>query len=330
MTFTQTLTAVNGLPGTNLLTGFTVTGQSISGTDLILTISPATSSVNFTCAACLTIPAAKVENGGDGNVAIGPVAVSDGIFPTQPVAPTAAAGPDINALEGAGFPVRASIAGTGALAGDVVSLLLGGAPFGTPQNHTLIAGDITNGYYDFTITTALLGADGAKVLTSRVTDVNTNVGPESPALNLTLDTAPPTISIGVPSATLANNSSIITYTITYTGADAVTLANGNVTINQTGGAGADHDVTGAGTATRTVTLDNFTLNGTVGISIAAGTATDAAGNPSPAAGPSSTITVDNMAPTAAPTPTNTGGSTINISENGTFSVIVGALGEREQ
>lgn len=326
VTFTQTLTAVNGLPGTNLLTGFTVTGQSISGTDLILTISPATSSVNFTCAACLTIPAAKVENGGDGNVAIGPVAVSDGIFPTQPVAPTAAAGPDINALEGVGFPVRASIAGTGALAGDVVSLLLGGAPFGTPQNHTLIAGDITNGYYDFTITTALLGADGAKVLTSRVTDVNTNVGPESPALNLTLDTDPPTINIVGPSASLANNSSMVTYTINYTGATAVTLANGNITINQTGGAGASHNVTGAGTSTRTVTLSSFTGNGTVGISIAAGTATDAAGNPSPAAGPSSTITVDNMAPTAAPTPTNTGGSTINISENGTFSVIVGALG----
>src|SRR5204862_271937 len=55
-------------------------------------------------------------------------------------------------------------------------------------------------------------------------------------------------------------------------------------------------VSGTGT-TRTVTLSSLTGNGTLGISIAAGTATDTAGNTAPAAGPSATFTVDNAGPT---------------------------------
>ena len=50
-------------------------------------------------------------------------------------------------------------------------------------------------------------------------------------------------------------------------------------------------MSGTGT-TRTVTLNGFTGYGTVGISIAAGTATDLANNQAPAAGPSATIIVN--------------------------------------
>ena len=55
-------------------------------------------------------------------------------------------------------------------------------------------------------------------------------------------------------------------------------------------------VTGSG-LTYTVTISSITGNGTLGISIAAGTASDLAGNLAPAAGPSATFMVDNTAPT---------------------------------
>ncbi|WED67032.1 Ig-like domain-containing protein [Synoicihabitans lomoniglobus] len=113
-----------------------------------------------------------------------------------------------------------------------------------------------------------------------------------------VDTTAPTISIGAPSATLTSTTNV-TYTVTYVDAafNASTLAAGNVTVNKTGTADATTAVTGTGT-TRTVTLSGITGDGTLGISIAAGTATDTAGNTAPSAGPSTTFTVDNTAPNA--------------------------------
>ena len=112
------------------------------------------------------------------------------------------------------------------------------------------------------------------------------------------DQTPPTISIGAPSGTLTK-SGPITYTISYAdnvGVTAITLANGNVTLNKTGTANGTAVVTGEGTATRTVTVSAITGTGTLGISIVAGTASDATANTAPAAGPSATFAVDNTAP----------------------------------
>src|SRR5207249_8857885 len=66
----------------------------------------------------------------------------------------------------------------------------------------------------------------------------------------------------------------------------------NTTMNATGTATASIGVSGTGT-TRTVTLSSVTGIGTLGLSLAAGTATDTAGNAAPAAGPSTTFTADN-------------------------------------
>ncbi len=107
--------------------------------------------------------------------------------------------------------------------------------------------------------------------------------------------AAPTISIGSPSASLTQGGPV-TYTITYSGADTVTLANGDVTLNTTGTATGTIDVTGTDTTTRIVTLSSITGDGTLGISIAAATASDLASNTAPASGPSATFTVDNTAP----------------------------------
>ena len=150
------------------------------------------------------------------------------------------------------------------------------------ENRPFVAG--SSGYLDLTnqsTDTKFVSADAARWVYKGPTD-----------------TTPPTISIGAPSGTLTK-SGPITYTISYSddvGVTAITLANGDVTPNKTGTANGTFNVTGSGTATRTVTVSAITGTGTLGISIAAGTARDAANNLAPAAGPSATFAVDNTAP----------------------------------
>ena len=101
-----------------------------------------------------------------------------------------------------------------------------------------------------------------------------------------------------------------------------TLAAANITLNKTGTANGTLGVSGTG-LTRTVTISGVTGDGSMGISIVAGTASDLAGNLAPAAGPSTAFIVDNTPPTAAsfsPSPgsTNIPANTnlvVNFSEN---------------
>ncbi|MES2953091.1 MAG: peptidoglycan-binding protein [Patescibacteria group bacterium] len=132
-----------------------------------------------------------------GAIATGHDIIIDTTAPTAPAAPTAAAGPFINAAEEiAGFPVVVSLAGTGAVAGDTLKLLLGGVAFPAPLTHVLTAPEAA-GTYSFNVATTQLGANGVKSITATITDVATNVSVASAALSLTLDTvapAAPTVS----------------------------------------------------------------------------------------------------------------------------------------
>src|SRR5206468_10590770 len=142
------------------------------------------------------------------------------------------------------------------------------------------------------------GDGTATVALSTGTDLAGNVIAAAPTsgASFTVDNTAPTVTISAPSATITD-SGAVTYTVTYADANfnSSTLAAGNLTPNATGTASASIGVTGSGT-TRTVTLSSITGDGTLGISIAAGTATDTAGNSAPAAGPSGTFTVDNSGP----------------------------------
>ncbi len=102
-----------------------------------------------------------------------------------------------------------------------------------------------------------------------------------------------TVSIGAPSVS-RTKSGPVTFLVTYTDADSITLAPGDVSLNATGTASATVGVSGSGN-TRTVTLSNTTGSGALAISLAAGTASNSAG-PAPAAGPSSPVVVDNTPP----------------------------------
>jgi hypothetical protein len=109
---------------------------------------------------------------------------------------------------------------------------------------------------------------------------------------------PPTVSIGSPSAA-ATAAGPVTYTLTYTGLqDTVTLSAASVTLNKTGtAAGTVTSVAGSGN-TYTVTISSISGDGTLGISITAGTASNAGGS-CPKAGPSATFDVVNTAPTVS-------------------------------
>ncbi|MBZ0288178.1 MAG: hypothetical protein K8I30_11235, partial [Anaerolineae bacterium] len=106
----------------------------------------------------------------------------------------------------------------------------------------------------------------------------------------------PGVTIGAPSLTHANGDDV-SYTITYTGASSITLDAGDVTVHATGTA-AQSGVTvmGAGATERTVTLPGTSGDGTLGISLAPGTAENGLGTQAPAAGPSTTFVVDTTAP----------------------------------
>ena len=126
-----------------------------------------------------------------------------------------------------------------------------------------------------------------------------------------IDKTAPTIGIGSPS-TSATNTGPVTFTVTYSDANfnSSTLGTGNITLNRTNTANGTLGVSGSGT-TRTVTISSITGDGTLGITIGSGTATDQAGNSAPAAGPSTTFNVDNTAPTALSLAEQDGGTNTN-------------------
>jgi hypothetical protein len=144
------------------------------------------------------------------------------------------------------------------------------------------------------ISTAIsASANGVYVIRFTVTDAAGNMSYSD--TTLTWDATAPSVIIGAPSVTVTNGGPV-TYAVTYTGADAITLATADVTLIKTGTADGTVSVSGAGNTTRIVTISSITGDGTLGISIAAGTAIDTAENPATAPEPSATFTVDNTAP----------------------------------
>jgi large repetitive protein len=89
------------------------------------------------------------------------------------------------------FRVTLPVSGSLAVAGDKVDLLLGGSAFSTPKSVILTGTNISNGFVDFTVLAADLGADGAKSLTAKLTDVAGNVSSASNSLAFTLDAVAP-------------------------------------------------------------------------------------------------------------------------------------------
>jgi hypothetical protein len=258
-----------------------------------------------------------------GNSALG--AGPSTTFTVDNTAPTVSIGAPSAALTKAG-PITYTITYAGAnavtLANTNVTLHTSGTANGTVN----VTG---GGLVTRTVTISGITGDGTlgvSIASDTASDTagNTALG-AGPSATFTVDNTAPTVSIGAPSPGVLTHGGPVTYTITYGGADAVTLANADVTLNKTGTADGAVNVTGAGTTTRTVTISGITGDGTLDISIAAGTASDTAGNTALGAGPSATLTVDNTPPTiliSAPSAavTNTGPVTYTITYGGANAV----------
>jgi hypothetical protein len=297
---------------------------------------PVTYTVNYTGADTVTLVAANVTLNTTGN-ATGTIAVTgsesatrtvtiSGITGNGTLGITIAAG---TASDNAGNTAPASTPSATFAVDNTAPIISIGAPSttltrGGPVSYTvtysgadfvtLAAGDVSlngtaagtvsidgAGNTTRTVTISSItgnGTLGITIAAGTASDTAGNTAPASmPSVTFEVDNTAPSISIALPSKTLTN-SGPVSYAVTYAGADAITLATGNISLNATGSASGTVSVDGTGNTTRTVTISGITGTGTLGISIAAGTASDNAGNPAPASMPSATFVVDNTLPTS--------------------------------
>ncbi|CAA0115071.1 Uncharacterised protein [BD1-7 clade bacterium] len=114
-------------------------------------------------------------------------------------------------------------------------------------------------------------------------------------LNFNVDTVAPTFTISPPSLA-STKSDAVSYTVEYDGADTVALTADLITLNTVGTATAAIQVANGTTNSATVTLIDIGGDGRLGISVAANTASDVAGNQAEASEPSEVFIVDGTAP----------------------------------
>ena len=183
------------------------------------------------------------------------------------------------------FSVDFGEAVSGFVLGDVTVVNGSAGNFATSDNQT----------FTFDVSPASDGAVTVDIGASVATDAAGNTNAAATQFSITSDQAAPTLTIGAPSAADTTGGPV-TYTVTYVGANTIMLADGDVTLDKTGSADGTVAVSGSG-LTRTVTISSITGDGTLGVTLAAGTASDTAGNTAASAGPSSTFNVDNTAPT---------------------------------
>lgn len=148
--------------------------------------------------------------------------------------------------------------------------------------------------------TLTLGFAGGQNVQDLSTNALANTTPTGLNQTYTLDHVAPTISSIIRSTSFAAGGPI-TFTITYadTNVGTSSLSASNVHLNTAGSAGGLLSFDGANGATRTVTIDNITGDGMLGISIDSDSAVDLAGNLAGAAGPIANVVVDNTRPTVS-------------------------------
>src|SRR5664279_4352076 len=88
--------------------------------------------------------------------------------------------------------------------------------------------------------------------------------------------AAPAVNISAPSTPITKNGPV-SFSIDYTGASAVNLSAADITLNKTGTANGTVFISGAGSFSPIVSIQNITGDGTLGISLTAGTAVDGSG-----------------------------------------------------
>ena len=140
----------------------------------------------------------------------------------------------------------------------------------------------------------------------------------------------PAISVSEPSRWYVRSDHQLVFIIYYFGATSVSLSSPDVTLLSTGTATGDVYVTGTGTSERKVRILNMTGEGTLGIAIAPGTASDGMGNWAPGVAGSPRAVLDNLPPDIYCTPpslnsTDDGPCTYTLLYGGAYGVILKAV-----
>ena len=117
--------------------------------------------------------------------------------------------------------------------------------------------------------------------------------------SVTYDITPPVITIGPPSQTIVTQGDYVEFTVDYTGETSSWLTENDITLDVTGDVTATVTVTSAKDSSYIVTLSNITGVGTLGFTIAAATAIDAAGNFATAASAPVLVTAEPEVPVSA-------------------------------
>ncbi|MBB3056237.1 beta strand repeat-containing protein, partial [Mucilaginibacter gotjawali] len=186
--------------------------------------------------------------------------------------------------------------------GDIVTLAFGAneaiqTPAVSIAGHIVTASNTGGNNYTASYTMTSGDSEGRIPFSLTVTDLAGNSGNYTDVAagdDIEYDITSPTIAISAPSVSQigAGGSGTVSYTVTYADANfnAGTLSTSAITLNSTGTATGTVGVSGSGTS-YTVTISSISGAGTLGISIALGTASDLAGNTAPASGASGTFNV---------------------------------------
>lgn len=130
---------------------------------------------------------------------------------------------------------------------------------------------------------------------------NSVKNPAATQLSITYESSPvsptPSLVIGSPSLS-STNTGPVTFDVTYSNSEETNLTPTTITLNSTGDASATVTVSDGTTDNPVVNITNITGDGTLGISIATGTARNG-DKQAGSAGPSTTFSVDNTAPTVS-------------------------------
>ncbi|MBZ0124811.1 MAG: hypothetical protein K8F32_00395, partial [Rhodocyclaceae bacterium] len=140
----------------------------------------------------------------------------------------------------------------------------------------------------------------------------------------------PAISVAEPNRWYVRSDHQLVFNIYYFGATSVTLSTSDVTLLSTGSATGDVYVTGTGTSERKVRILNMTGEGSLGIAIAPGTASDGMGNWAPGITGSPRAVLDNVPPDIYCTPpsansTDDGPCTYTLLYGGAHGVTLKAI-----
>jgi len=200
-------------------------------------------------------------------------------------------------------------------------------PDGSPITYlwTFVSGPITPTITnETTLTPQVDGMTSSGTYVFRLTATN-DAGSADDTVSVGEVGVAPGITISPPEPLSVITPNNVEFTITYSNADTVTLASGDITLNISGDVQATAVVSGTGPTTRTVLIDITSGTGSVGITIAPGTASNENGSAS-GAGPSLVAFVDPVPP-PAPSGYNVSFLDEDIQSNDTFIRVDDGNGE---